>query len=527
MQTPYLIEALDSLDTYQYLSDDKNVRHVENENFTEDENFAVKIEDVSENENVDNVNENLNKGGKGKEDEEENNSKGENRNASEVENAEVDKVHEMTQDEWKRNGRSPAIKVVLHKVPPGGAGMIRAPQGEVYISGANNLQDTEVFISNPDIYTQQIRSLLSRIDTNPQEKNDDNVDENKNASENNRSSEHSVSQHNLRKRPGRVLNNPLIGGDSDHGYNRRSRNDPEYEPSGTGSDSDQDNIRKNQPKERASKLLKSRQIDSEQGQESKRYLGPKLGSLPKKETKTKIQVKPLKKKGKRKLQIKLPFVKMVREAGEEGGTGLEGGRRVRKRHAKQTATRKPRFEEDSSEQNRNENNDLLKGRDCHRKGGQSFIKKLPIPKYRFEGDQRIDLINFAMKHGPAEAAVHFSNALGIRVCETTIRLIVKKHLKESGQNVSLSSVLPHTRPATYNKFSPTEKRQMAKYCMKHGPSQTAVHLSKLWGVRVSPKSIQSIVRQYKKSLADDKGLNKIKNPNKESYLRVKRGFEEE
>ena len=523
MQTPYLIEALNSLDTYQYLSDDKNICHVEKEKFTEDENVEVKNE---ENENVYDADENLNEDGnmnnaedeKGKDDGEDNNSECENKNAPGDENVEFDKV---TKDEWKRNGRSPAIKVVLHKVPPGGAGMIRAPKGEVYISGANNLQDTEVFISNPDIYTQQIRSLLSRIDTNPTEKNDQDVSENKTASGNNLVSEQSMSQHNLRKRPGRALNNQLMGEDSDQGYNRRSRNDPEYEPSGTGSDSDQDNIRKNQPKERLAKLFKSRKIDLEKGQESKRYHRPKLASLPKKETKTKIQVKPLKKKSNRKLQIKLPFVRMMRDADEEGGAGLKCGRRVRRRHANPAATW------NNSEPDMNENNDLLKGQGCHRKGGQSFIKKLPIPKYRFEGDQRIDLINFAMKHGPAEAAVHFSNALGIRVCETTIRLIVKKHLKESGQNVSLSSVLPHTRPATYNKFSPTEKRQMAKYCMKHGPSQTAVHLSKLWGVRVSPKSIHAIVRQYKKSLADDKGLNKIKYPNKESCLQVKRGFEEE
>ncbi len=160
-----------------------------------------------------------------------------------------------------------------------------------------------------------------------------------------------------------------------------------------------------------------------------------------------------------------------------------------------------------------------KGDDYSRK---SQAKQLPFSKHRFVGDERMNLINYAMTHGVGNAAVHFANTLGVAVCDKTVLAIVKKHLKETtGEDVELRSVLPCTRPAQNNKYSFTEKRQIAKYCLKYGPSQTATYLARLWGRRVSTGSIRGIVERYKKSLSEGKSLKKENDSEKE------KGSEEE
>ena len=177
--------------------------------------------------------------------------------------------------------------------------------------------------------------------------------------------------------------------------------------------------------------------------------------------------------------------------------------------------RKPIFEGDS-DQELSKNDELLReqkgyvvGKNPGKGGKKSKAKKLPIPRHRFEGNERIDLINYAMKHGAVEAAVHFSDALGVAVSEGSIRQIVKKHLSETtGIQAQPAKVLPSYKPGHYNRYSLKEKRQMAKYCMKYGPTQTSTYLTRLWGTRVSPTSIRNIVKWYKKTLSEEKGLLK-------------------
>ncbi len=443
---------------------------------------------------------------------------------SEDKNEEIDKVEQVKEDECKKKGDSTGIKVVNL----GNAGMIHGPKGEVYISGvppsskpnlagASNLTDTEVFISNPDIYTQQIKALLSRIESNPDEKSQ------KDPHEDTPPPTQIDSKRTLRKRSTKVANH-LIAEDSDQGQERLGQDDSEYEPSETEppseSESDLDQAKKDDQRKRLAKLLKSASNNSQQGQKPKdeplpepmQYQSPDLLSNEENMVKSEVE-QSANQKSQTKLKVKLPIVPIVViDSDDEASAKNETRRRLRRRRNKPLPIRKPIFDEDS-DQGLNQKGEQHQGhKHFTKRKKKSHAKTLPLARYnlKFEGNRRTDLINYAMKHGAWEAAVHFSDALGAAVCEATIKNIVKKHLKDTGQNVKLSSVLPNSRPAQYNKFTPTEKRQMAKYYLKFGMSQTVTYLNELWGVRVSPGSLQSIVKQYKESLVEGEGKNSQK-----------------
>ncbi len=201
------------------------------------------------------------------------------------------------------------------------------------------------------------------------------------------------------------------------------------------------------------------------------------------------------------------------------GLTQTGHRHRRRSRAKPIAIRKP-ICKDSDEDVQTKKNPRQPTKKCKYRGqgrprkpdkysSKSQAKQLPFSRYRFVGDERMNLINYAMKHGVGNAAVHFANTLGVAVSDSTVSAIVKKHLKDTtGENVGLSSVLPCNKPSQYNKYSPAEKRQIAKYCLKYGPSQTATYLARLWGIKVGVGSIRSIVERYKKSLSEVKRLKK-------------------
>ena len=193
------------------------------------------------------------------------------------------------------------------------------------------------------------------------------------------------------------------------------------------------------------------------------------------------------------------------------------GKRIRKSRRKPIEARTPLFLEDPNQELQTTDKPTGKRVKYRGKGrprntdNYVKMKKIGIPKHRFVGQERLELINYAMKYGSGVAAEHFSNITGVAVYATTVRSIVKQHIKETtGEDVELRTVLPCGRPAKYNKFRPIEKQQIAKYCIKHGPWQTAAYIFQLWGIRVNNSSIKRFVKEYQKSLAGSEGTGNEK-----------------
>ncbi len=437
------------------------------------------------------------------------------KNENEDEHLEINRVQQITQDDWEKNDGTTAVKVRMCSVNLGDGRKIHGFKGEVCTSDAHsaskptpgglnpagtNMRDTEVFISDPDIYTQQVKSLFLKFEANPVQKKQ--KDENKKKSV----SVEIDCQRILPKRSAKLLK--LIIDENSGAEDSES----EWEPIGSENEDGSngaENLDQGCPGTNKDLHVRQSQVKPARP----RYPIMAL-------TSDKVHWRPR------------PKIKRAHKSRAKPKAVQTKSR------AKPIVIRKPIFEEDSgeSQQQKEKSKGGRSPRKCIKKSkyqgrgrprkGDNHIKKcqtkqLLIPKHRFVGDERMKLINYAMKHGAGEAAVHFSNTLGVAVCDSTVRAIVKKHLKDTtGKAVELKSVLPSNRSAQNIKYTSTEKQEITKYCLKYGPSQTACHLTRLWGIRVGKGSVVSIVKWYKKSLAEakargqEKGLSKEKGPEK-------------
>ncbi len=110
-------------------------------------------------------------------------------------------------------------------------------------------------------------------------------------------------------------------------------------------------------------------------------------------------------------------------------------------------------------------------------------KQLLIPKHKFKGEERAEMIERAQIYGARDTAIYYSQKLGKSIHENTVMATVRKYApgvdlpKSSGKRM-------------YTKFSPDEKKMLAQYASKYGFSQTASYFTKIWGKFISMNTVR-------------------------------------
>ena len=112
-----------------------------------------------------------------------------------------------------------------------------------------------------------------------------------------------------------------------------------------------------------------------------------------------------------------------------------------------------------------------------------FGKELLIPKHKFKGEERAEMIERAQIYGARDTAIYYSQKLGKSIHENTVMATVRKY----APGVELPK---STGKRMYTKFSPDEKKMLAQYAAKYGFSQTASYFSKIWGKFISMNTVR-------------------------------------
>ena len=122
-------------------------------------------------------------------------------------------------------------------------------------------------------------------------------------------------------------------------------------------------------------------------------------------------------------------------------------------------------------------------------------------RLKYTTEQKRDMVQYALDHGPAKTAQEFSIRLQMPVSESTVRVALKAyHFSQEGKNSPMPKV--YHKPVTYNKYTPEQKMEIAQYAIQHGPSKTAHDFSLKWGLRMGESFVRSTVRQFKKKLQE-------------------------
>ena len=123
-------------------------------------------------------------------------------------------------------------------------------------------------------------------------------------------------------------------------------------------------------------------------------------------------------------------------------------------------------------------------------------------RIKYTDEQKHEMVQYGLEHGPAKTAQEFSIRLQMPVSESTVRVALKAyHLSQEGKGCPMPKV--YHKPVTYNKYTFEQKNQIAQYAIQHGPSKTARDFSLKWGIRMGESFVRSTVRQFKKKLQQE------------------------
>ena len=130
-------------------------------------------------------------------------------------------------------------------------------------------------------------------------------------------------------------------------------------------------------------------------------------------------------------------------------------------------------------------------------------------RIKYTSEQKREMVQYALEHGPAKTAQEFSIRLQMPVSESTVRVALKAHhISQQGKDSPMPKV--YHKPVTYNKYTPKQKMEIAQYALQHGPSKTAHDFSLKWGLRMGESFVRSTVRQLKKKLQQESDVNDSK-----------------
>ena len=123
-------------------------------------------------------------------------------------------------------------------------------------------------------------------------------------------------------------------------------------------------------------------------------------------------------------------------------------------------------------------------------------------RIKYTDEQKREMVQYGLEHGPAKTAQEFSIRLKMPVSESTVRVALKAyHLSQEGKDSPMPKV--YHKPVTYNKYTMEQKNEIAQYAIQHGPSKTARDFSLKWGLRMGESFVRSTVRQFKKKLQQE------------------------
>ena len=122
-------------------------------------------------------------------------------------------------------------------------------------------------------------------------------------------------------------------------------------------------------------------------------------------------------------------------------------------------------------------------------------------RIKYTDEQKHEMVQYGLEHGPAKTAQEFSIRLQMPVSESTVRVALKAYRSQEGKGCPMPKV--YHKPVTYNKYTFEQKNEIAQYAIQHGTSKTARDFSLKWGLRMGESFVRSTVRQFKKKLQQE------------------------
>ncbi len=129
----------------------------------------------------------------------------------------------------------------------------------------------------------------------------------------------------------------------------------------------------------------------------------------------------------------------------------------------------------------------------HKEAIVTSCKHPPTPAARFfSAEERLELARYAAKHGVDETSDHFSDLWNKSVSKKVVFTALEKY--KMAKRSSQQEPTPEMMQAS-NKFSQTDRVQMAVSCKEIGPTKTAKLFSEKLGMVISESTVRGFAKK--------------------------------